>query len=77
MDFEQILRMSNRQKKKLISTAISKVEYEYFEKTQERISKKEKDIAIDFIMFAFSYLRQIYRQFLKFSKIFVAFSAYI
>lgn len=55
MDFEQILRMSNRQKKKLISTAISKVEYEYFEKTQERISKKEKDIAIDFIMFAFSY----------------------
>lgn len=56
MDFEQILRMSNRQKKKLISTAISKVEYEYFEKTQERISKKEKDIAIDFIMFAFSYM---------------------
>lgn len=54
MKFNQVLKMTVKEKRNLLSDIAQKVKQKYFKEIDEKVYKKVKNIAIDFILFAFS-----------------------
>ena len=60
MEFNQLLKMTIKEKRKLLSDISPKVKQEHFEEMEEKTYKKIRNIAIDFVLFSLSKIKKFY-----------------